>query len=432
MKLKIKPSISSMPLRRAFALQGLLTAALALAWWRGEPQPAPPAIARFHDSTPAPPVVAPAVSEADAPRFATSDVVVGHNDTLDRIFRRLELSLADLASLRALPELRQHLDRLYPGELLRFVFRGGEFFGIERKLSPSETLTVQRNADGFSSVVIENPIERETRISHGVIRSSLFEAADAAGISDATALAIAEIFAWDIDFVLDIRNGDSFTVTHEVLSQDGEYLGDGNILAVRFVNDGRSYEAVRFEPDGGKAQYYTPEGHSLKKAFLRTPVQFSRISSRFNPSRRHPVLNTIRAHRGVDYAAPTGTPVRAAGSGRVRFAGRKGGYGNVIELEHGQSIVTVYGHLSRFARGVRAGTRVEQGEVIGQVGMTGLATGPHLHYEYRLRGVHKNPQTVALPNAEPIQAAQRDEFLARSLPLLASLMPQPTVLFVSR
>ena len=218
--------------------------------------------------------------------------------------------------------------------------------------------------------------------------------------------------------MLDIQQGDRFTVVYEEVFQDGVRLRSGNILAAKFVNEGREYRAVRYVDDKGRGEYFTPDGRSLRKAFIRAPVQFSRISSRFNPSRRHPVLNTIRAHRGVDYAAPTGTPVRAAGEGRVRYVGRQGGYGNVIELEHGSGVVTVYGHLSRFAKGLHRGQRVELGKVIGYVGSTGLATGPHLHYEYRVRGVHKNPQTVPLPDALPIPADQRDQFLATTADLV--------------
>jgi len=189
---------------------------------------------------------------------------------------------------------------------------------------------------------------------------------------------------------------------------------------------------VRYtDPDGG-SHYYTPEGKSLHKAFLRAPVQFTRVSSRFNSARYHPILNLIRAHKGVDYAAPIGTPVRAAGDGRIRFAGRKGGYGNVVEIEHSSSVVTVYGHLSRFARGTRVGAHVTQGVVIAYVGMTGLATGPHLHYEYRVNGVFKNPQTVSLPGADPIEARWREDFLAKSAPLLLSLEPLAGPMLVAR
>ncbi len=362
----------------------------------------------------------------------TIDVIVSHHDTLDRIFRRLKLDLSDLASLRSLPGLKKALDQLRPGEALHLVHRDGSLFGFERQLSPSETLKVVRDKSGFRSKVLENPLERRERTVHGAIDSSLFEAVAKAGGHDQTALALANIFGWDIDFVLDIQPGDSFTVTYEEISQDGKYIKDGPVGAALFINRGREYRAVRYVDPTGAAHYYTPEGLSMQRAFLRTPVEFTRVSSRFNPNRHHPILNRIRAHRGVDYAAPMGTPVRAAGDGRVIFAGRKGGYGNVVEIAHSRGIVTLYGHLSRFAKGTHAGRRVTQGSVIAYVGMSGLATGPHLHYEYRVNGVYKNPQTVSLPSAAPIDPAWRADFEARAALLLATLEPPPSPALVSR
>jgi len=369
-------------------------------------------------STPASPTPVAAPPEQANVAFATIEVVVNRNDTMDQLFRRFELNLADLARLRGLPELRSQVDRLKPGEMLRLMHHDGELVGLERKLSDSETLKITRDENGFVSDVLENPLEIRTRTAHATINSSLFQAAADAGLDERLAIELAEIFQFDIDFVLDIQEGDRFTVVYEEVFQDDVRLRSGNILAAKFVNEGREYRAVRYIDDKGHGEYFTPDGRSLRKAFIRAPVQFSRISSRFNPSRRHPVLNTIRAHRGVDYAAPTGTPVRAAGEGRVRFVGRQGGFGNVIELEHGSGVVTVYGHLSRFASGLRRGQRIELGKVIGYVGSTGLATGPHLHYEYRVRGVHKNPQTVPLPDALPIPATQRDQFLATTADLV--------------
>jgi len=352
---------------------------------------------------------------------STIEVIVSHNDTLDRIFRRLKLDLADLASLRSLPGLQAGLDKLRPGEALHLIHRDGSLFGFERQLSPSETLQVVRDEAGFRSNVLENPLETRERTVRAVIDSSLFEAVAKAGAHDQTALALADIFGWDIDFVLDIQAGDTFIATYDEISQDGTYIKDGPITAALFVNRGREYRAVRYVDPSGHAHYYSPEGVSMYRAFLRTPVEFTRISSRFNPNRRHPVLNTIRAHKGVDYAAPTGTPVRAAGDGRVQFAGRKGGYGNVLEIAHARGVVTVYGHLSRFGKAVRAGSRVAQGNVVAFVGMSGLATGPHLHYEYRVSGVHKNPQTVDLPGAAPIEPAWRADFDEKTALLLAAL-----------
>jgi murein DD-endopeptidase MepM/ murein hydrolase activator NlpD len=408
-------------IRSAVLILPLLGAAGVWAWVRGEPQaPAiPPRSGPV--ATPTSIVVEPAPLQAAALGASAIEVIVSRNDTLDRIFRRLKLDLADLATLRRLPGLKAGFDRLRPGEVLQFLHRDGALFGFERQLSPSETLKVVREDSGFRADVLENPLEIRERTVRGVIDSSLFEAVAAAGAHDQTAFALSEIFAWDIDFVLDIQPGDSFIVTFEEILQDGEYIKDGPVLAAAFVNQGREYRALRYTDPTGAVHYFTPEGRSVYKAFLRAPLQFSRISSRFNTGRRHPILNRIRAHKGVDYAAPTGTPVRAAGDGRVRFVGRKGGYGNVIELDHSRGVVTRYGHLSRFAKGIRTGKRVDQGTLIGYVGMSGLATGPHLHYEYQLNGVHKNPQTVKLPEATPIDARWLEEFQKQAEPLLAAL-----------
>ncbi len=413
----------------ALALKVGCCALLALIWARFEPRSATAGITESSVAS-ALALADPAVADsAIAPAGLTGtaiEVLVRRNDTLDRIFRQLQLSLADLASLRALPDLRAALDRLHPGEVLTFFSDGaGQLLGLERQLSESERLTIARADDGFRSHIIENPLEREVRTASATITSSLFEAARDAGISDQTAIAIADVFAWDIDFVLDVRSGDRFVVTFEQLSQDGEHLRDGALLAVKFINQGREYRAVRYVDSQGEARYYTPEGRSLRKAFLRAPLEFTRVSSRFNPNRRHPVLNRIRAHRGVDYAAPIGTPVKAAGDGRVRFRGVKGGYGNVVELAHANGVMTVYGHMSRFARQLRTGQRVTQGQVIGYVGQSGLATGPHLHYEYRLHGVYKDPQKVKLPSAEPLPAALLADFRVQTAPLLAGLDAQP-------
>jgi murein DD-endopeptidase MepM/ murein hydrolase activator NlpD len=394
--------------------------------------PAAPATARGADPVAVPATLAPAAAPA-APERASVDVVVARNDTLDRIFRRLKLNLADLASLRSVPHVREALDSLRPGESLHFEHKDGSLYSLERRLNESQILKVSRDpAEGLKADVLQNPLEMRMRTVRGVIDSSLFEAVAAAGAHDQTAVALADIFGWDVDFVLDVRQGDAFVVTYPEIYRDGVYVRDGPIQAAEFVNNGRDFRAVRYtDPDGG-SHYYTPEGKSLHKAFLRTPVEFTRVSSRFNSARYHPILNLIRAHKGVDYAAPMGTPVRAAGDGRIRFAGRMGGYGNLVEIEHSSSVVTVYGHLSRFARGTRVGAHVTQGVVIAYVGMTGLATGPHLHYEYRVNGVFKNPQTVALPGASPIEARWREDFLAKSAPLLISLEPAAGPMLVSR
>ena len=384
------------------------------------------------DSSPTGQLTTSPAAAAATPALSTIDVTVTRNDTLDRIFRRLKLNLADLASLRSLPGARSALDSLRPGELLHFKHHDGALFCLERRLSDTQTLKVSRDGDALKADVLQNPVELRTRTIRGVIDSSLFEAVEAAGAHDQTAIGLADIFGWDIDFVLDVRQGDTFVVTYEEIWRDGTYLKDGPIDAAEFVNQSREFRAVRFTDPEGHSSYYTPDGRSLHKAFLRTPVEFTRVSSRFNSARYHPILNLIRAHKGVDYAAPIGTPVHAAGDGRIRFAGSRGGYGNCVEIEHSRSVVTLYGHLSHFARGTRAGAHVAQGAVIAYVGMTGLATGPHLHYEYRVNGIFKNPQTVQLPASAPIDARLRDDFLARSAPLLATLDAPAGPMLVSR
>jgi murein DD-endopeptidase MepM/ murein hydrolase activator NlpD len=359
---------------------------------------------------------------------ASTIVIVGRNDTMDAIFRRMALDKSDLAAIRNLPGIRQSLDFLKPGDAIKVThLNGGEIKQLSRKVSETQTLEVVREDTGFAAKIINNPVEMRIRTAGATIDSSLFQAAEAAAISDAVALKLANVFAWDIDFVLDIREGDRFTAVYEQVYQDGKYLHDGEVLAAEFVNDGKVYRAVRFTADDGSVGYYTPDGKPMRKAFLRAPVDFTRVSSVFNPSRRHPILNIIRGHMGTDYAAPTGTPIHAAGDGRVSFEGTRGGYGNAIVLLHTNSVSTLYGHMSRFARGIHLGSRVNQGEVIGYVGMTGLATGPHLHYEYLMNGVHMNPQTVRLPGAEPLRADSMVKFRSAATPLLGNLNLTVTV-----
>jgi len=353
--------------------------------------------------------------------FESVVIVIRRNDTLDALFRQLELSLADLAELRRLPDVRKALDILRPGDVITLEHLNGQLRSLTRKLSDTATLSVVRAEEGFAADIIENPLEVEEVALAGTIDSSLFLAVNAGGGSDALAIALADVFKYDIDFVNEVQPGDSFAVAYRQEFQDGEFLRDGEILAAEFVNKGRVYRAVRYEmPDGG-VEYFTPEGENVRKAFLRFPVAFGRVSSGFNLARRHPILNTIRAHKGIDFAAPVGTPIKAAGNGRVIHRGVKGGYGNAVILAHPGSVTTLYAHMSRYRRGLSVGDKVKQGEVIGYIGMTGLATGPHLHYEYRVNGVHRNPATVPVPRAESIPADLREDFLASSAPLLEQL-----------
>lgn len=373
----------------------------------------------------APPSIKGPVATQEA-GLATIEVVVGRNDTMDAIFRRMALDKSDLAAIRNLPGIRQSLDFLRPGDAIKVTHsQDGEIKRLSRKVSETQTLQVVRDNAGFAAKIIENPIDTRVRTAGATIESSLFQAAETAAISDAVALKVANVFAWDIDFVLDIREGDHFIAVYEQIYQDGKYLHDGEVLAAEFVNDGKVYRAIRFTAPDGSIGYYTPEGKPMRKAFLRAPVDFTRVSSVFNPARRHPILNVIRGHMGTDYAAPSGTPVHAAGDGRVSFEGSRGGYGNAIVLLHTNVVSTLYGHMSRFAKGIHPGSHVNQGDVIGYVGMTGLATGPHLHYEYLINGVHMNPQTVRLPGAESLRADSLAKFRVVAAPLLGDLTVSP-------
>jgi murein DD-endopeptidase MepM/ murein hydrolase activator NlpD len=282
-------------------------------------------------------------------------------------------------------------------------------------------LQLTASDDGFTSETLLRDVDHQQRAVAGQIQSSLFESGMKAGMSDKLIMELAHIFGWDIDFALDLRQGDSFKVVYDEEYLDGEKFNDGDILAAEFTNRGKTFRAVRYTDAEDNTHYYTPEGDSMRKTFTRTPVHFSRISSKFNPNRKHPILKTSRPHNGVDYAAPTGTPVLATGDGKVAFVGTKGGYGHTVVLNHGGKYSTLYAHLSKFKSGLKAGQRIKQGQVIAYVGMSGLATGPHLHYEFRVNGVHKNPLTVALPKAEPLNKQYMADFKLQSQPLLAQL-----------
>ena len=354
------------------------------------------------------------------PPLQKLSLTIGRGDTLDKLFRKHDLDLGHLSEIAKLDEARKRFRKLKPGDQFEITHDEGDLVSMYSNLSLTSALKIERAESGFRAEIVDRPIEKRKRLAYGTIQSSLFESAADAGLSDRVIMNIAGIFAWDVDFVLDIRSGDNYYVQYEEIWQDGEYVTDGEIVAAEFNNNGRTHQAIRFIDDEGRSDYYTPDGHSVRKAFLRAPVDFTRISSNFNPRRRHPILNTIRAHRGVDYAAPRGTPIKAAGDGKVIFRGVKGGYGNTIILQHGGNITTLYAHMSRFA-GVRIGSRVRQGQTIGYVGSTGLATANHLHYEYRLNGVHRNPRTVELPQADPIDQRYRRQFLATVEPILQEL-----------
>ena len=347
-------------------------------------------------------------------------LVVQSGDSLDRLFRRNDLSISDLASMIALPDAARPLARLNPGDRIEIIRDGERVLALKRELSDSQELWIRRAGEGYAAELVDLETEIRTAGAHGVIESTLWEAADAAGLDSNIIGELSGIFEWDIDFMLEVRTGDSFTVVHEEIWRDGEKLRNGRIVAAEYANRGKRHRAAFYVDASGDRGYYTPEGRNVKRQFLRNPIEFTRVSSSFNPSRRHPILNTIRAHRGVDLAAPSGTPIRAAGDGKIVSRGANGSYGNRIEIQHGGNITTLYAHLSRFGS-FGVGARVEQGDVIGYVGRTGGATGPHLHYEYRVNGVHQDPQRVELPDGAPIAAEYLAAFEASASPLWRQL-----------
>jgi murein DD-endopeptidase MepM/ murein hydrolase activator NlpD len=348
-------------------------------------------------------------------------VKVESGDNLALIFKRKRLSPQMLYNIMALGKDTDILKRLRPGQELRFLFEDGEFEALQYDVDLTDTLYIQKLGDIYSAEILETELETIVKTASGTIKDSLFLAGKNSGLSDNMIMQLISLYGWDIDFALEVRKGDQFHVIYEERYKDGEKVQDGPILAAEFINREKSFTSVRYTHVDGHSDYYAENGNSMRKAFIRTPVEFARISSRFSLGRKHPILNKIRAHKGVDYAASRGTPIKAAGEGVVKLAGRKGGYGKTIIIQHGGQYTTLYGHLSRYARGIKRSKHVRQGQIIGYVGSTGLATGPHLHYEFRVNGVHRNPLTVKLPKAVRIPDILMDEFKTQTEPLLAQL-----------
>lgn len=349
-------------------------------------------------------------------------VVVANGDTLSTVFAKVGLSPAVMhAVLASSPDAKQ-LSRLKIGQTLEFqLTEQGELASLRSKLNSLETLALEQTPKGYVFKKEQVKPEVSTVYARGEIDSSLFLAAKRAGLSHNLTMDLANVFGYDIDFALDIRKGDSFEVIYEEKTVEGQRVGTGNILAARFTNRGKTYSAVRYTSKDGTTSYYNADGTSMRKAFIRTPVDFARISSRFSNGRKHPILNKIRAHKGVDYAAPHGTPIKSAGDGKVLLAGRKGGYGNTVIIQHGQRYRTLYAHMQGFAKGVRNGSIVKQGQIIGYIGTTGLSTGPHLHYEFQVDGVHVDPLGLKLPMADPIAKSEMPRFMQQSQPLMARM-----------
>lgn len=347
---------------------------------------------------------------------------IQRGDTVGSILARLGIREPEaLEFIRTSPTMRVMHQQLAPGKTVSAQTSGnGDLQALYFPLNGKESALVVERANGrLAAHEKALRFETQTVMKTAQIRSSLFGATDAAGIPDSIATQLADIFGGDIDFHRDLRKDDRFTVIYEMHYLSGQAARSGRILAAEFVNNGKTYRAIHFD-QGGKSAYYTAEGKSLRKAFLRSPLEFSRVTSGF-AMRFHPILQEWRAHKGVDYGAPAGTRVRATGDGLVEFAGRQGGYGNVVIIKHNGNYSTAYGHLQGFAPGMKKGSRVSQGDILGYVGQTGWATGPHLHYEFRINSQQVNPLTLNLPTSLPLEAPQHQRFKTHASPLLSQL-----------
>lgn len=333
-------------------------------------------------------------------------------DTVAELLRRLNVEDAAASEYLRGDRGAESFRQLAAGKAVQAeTGMDGNLLALRYLSNDGNQIIIEKSAGGFAATALPPQLEVRVFVRSGEIKSSLFAATDEIALPDAAASQLAEIFGGDIDFHHDLRKGDKFTVAYEMAYSNGEPVRTGRIRAAEFVNRGKTYRAVYFQKDENRGDYYTPEGKSMHKAFLRSPLEFSRISSGFSTSRLHPVLGTMRAHKGVDYAAPTGTKVKVTADGVVSFVGKQGGHGNMIAVDHQGRYTTVYGHLSRFADGIRRGQRIGQGDIIGYVGATGLATGPHLHYEFKVNGQQRDPLRVALPDGTPVSASQKSAFL---------------------
>ena len=346
-------------------------------------------------------------------------VRVQSGQTLGAVFQQMSIPASTMHRILEQPGAKTTLTRLGTGAELAFDMSGGVLRRFRYDRDPAHRVEVALHGDRIVQQVIERPTELRSVVSSGEIDSSLYAAARKAGLpASAIATMTDEIFKYDIDFS-GAKKGDRFSVVYDQIWREGELVDSGDVRAATFTTGGKTYSGFRFE-HAGKVGYYTAEGKPLKKSFIRMPIPYARVTSGFTTARKHPILGRTRAHQGVDYGAGSGTPIMAAGDARVQFVGWKGGYGRTVILDHGRGHTTLYAHMSRFAK-YTVGQRVAQGSVIGYVGSTGLATGPHLHYEFRVNGVHRNPLNVTMPPPELLQGAALVAFRAQSAPALARI-----------
>lgn len=357
-------------------------------------------------------IVLPQVASTETPTTSFwRNERVQRGDTLGAFLKRLNIEeTAAVSYLLASPETLAFRNLAIGSEAQAETGTSGELISLRFLGNENKQILIDKQNGSFQTKTLSAHLEKRLFVRTGEIKTSLYAATDAAGMPESAANQLNELFSGDIDFHNDVKPGDKFTVVYETTYNNGALVSTGHIQAAEFINQGRFYRAIYFSKDGKNGSYYTPEGKSVEKAFLRSPIEYSRISSGFTSSRLHPVLNKMRAHKGVDFAAPIGTKIKSTADGVIVFAGKENGYGNVIKINHQGRYSTVYGHLSRFADGLHAGQRVTQGAIIGYVGMTGLATGPHLHYELKIDGQQRNPMSVALPSAQPVSGAYKTTF----------------------
>jgi len=347
---------------------------------------------------------------------------VQRGDTVAELLSRLNIEdTAASTYLRGAAEAESFRKLSVGKEIQAETTAAGEFISLRYLSNSGSQILIEKQNGTLKTTTLPAQLEKRLFVRTGEIKTNLYAATDAAGMPDAAANQLNELFSGDIDFHHDLRVGDKFTVVYEMNYFNGALLNTGRIQSAEFINQGHVYRAIYFQKDNQNGDYYTPEGKSVRKAFLRSPIEYSRVSSGFSNSRFHPLLNKWKAHKGVDFAAPTGTRVKSTADGVITFVGKENGYGNVIKIKHQGRYTTVYGHLSRFAQALHRGQRVSQGDVIGYVGMTGLASGPHLHYEFKIDGQHHNPMRVALPDAQPISSSYQEAFQAVADDFIARL-----------
>lgn len=368
-----------------------------------------------------------AEQNAESSELTWQTYQIKSGDSLAKIFEKVGFSARQLYQVTESGEEAERLRNVHPGDLLRFATDDtGQLVQLVHQLNETQILIITRQSDSFVAEVETKDVEIRTEFTHAVIDSSFWNSGIDAGLTDNQIMRVANIFGWDIDFALDLRKNDEFSVLYETHYVDGEFVGYGKVLAAEFVNRDEHFQAILHD----NGQYYTPNGRAMRKTFLRSPVNFTYISSSFNPRRLHPVTGRVRPHNGIDYAASTGTPVMSSGDGKVIAASYSSLNGNYIFIQHGERYVTKYLHLSR--KHVSTGDRVKQGQVIGRVGATGRVTGAHLHYEFLVDGAHRNPRTVELPKAQSLSESELPSFRQHADQVMAILNDNKRVYLAMR